>query len=520
MGQKKKTENAAKTVGFIFVAIVLSKIFGQAREMVIAGLYGTGTAAAAYSAASRLPVSFFDMILGSAVSSAFIPVYNGFAQKDGKERAFRFASSFLNILMVVTVILSVLGVVFAPQIISVFSPNLNADVKSLAIELLRIMFPMIIFVALAYTLVGLLQSMDEFKVPAVMSLVSSVTCIWYLVTLNKKFGIYGLSVALLIGWALQFLIQVYPAHKRGFRYRPTAGFFDSGLKEVLLLALPVLATSWVQPINTTINIMLGSSLDATGGTIAAINYADRLYVIGASVVAISITNYIFPKLSQLHADRKEEEWGSMLFTSLKTVILCVTLIAVLFMVESRELVRVIYERGEFGEQSAKITSTILACYSFGMVGYAVQEVFNKSFFSRQNKKTPMLIAVGTILCNITLCIILSKVAGVFGLSIAVSISSIIFSVVSGFVIAKHTKRGTFAGLFRELIKVFVMAVVTAAACYFAKRVCYHFLAASSLLNSLILLAMPGIVGVVVYIIMAFVMRVDEVTYIKNWIQNR
>lgn len=520
MKQKQKAENAAKTVGFIFFAIVLSKIFGQAREMVIAGLYGTGTAAAAYSAASRLPVSFFDMILGSAVSSAFIPVYNNFARKDGKDRAFKFASSFLNILLVVTIVLSVLGVIFAPQIIAVFSPKLNADVKALAVELLRIMFPMIIFVALAYTLVGLLQSMNEFKIPAVMSLVSSVTCILYLMTLNKRFGIYGLSVALLLGWVLQFLIQVYPAHKRGFRYRISSGFADSGLKEVLLLALPVLATSWVQPINTTINIMLGSSLDATGGTIAAINYADRLYVIGASVVAISITNYIFPKLSQLHADSNEKEWGKVLFTSLKTVILCVTLIAVLFMVESRELVRVIYERGQFGDQSAKITATILGCYSFGMVGYAVQEVFNKSFFSKQNKKTPMLIAVGTILCNITLCIILSKIAGVFGLSIAVSISSIIFSVVSGFMIAKHAQKGTFAGLGSQLIKVLVMAVITAAACFGTKQLCYHFFAPTSLVNSLILLAVPGIIGVLVYVIMAFVMRIEEITYLKNWIKNR
>jgi len=513
-----KKENAARTVGFIFFAIVLSKVFGQVREMAIANFYGMGIEAAAYTAASRLPVSFFDMILGSAVSSAFIPVYNMFVQKEGKERASHFADSFINIVLLATVFFSILGVLFAPGIISVFSPNLNTDVKTLAIELLRIMFPMIIFVGLAFTFVGLLQSMGEFKIPAVMSMVSSGLCILYLFIFNKKFGIYGLSIALLIGWGLQFFILVFPAYKRGFRYHIKAGFYDSGLKQVVFLALPVLATSWVQPLNTQINIMIGSTLDHTGGAIAAINYADRLYVIAASVFAISVTNYIFPKLSQLNANGNEKEWGQVVRTSVKSVILLVVPIAILFMVESRDIVRIIYERGQFGDKAANITSTILSCYSFGMTGYAVQEVFNKAFFSKQNKKTPMLIAVGTILCNITLCIILGRFFHIFGLSIAVSISSLTFAVVSGICISRKMKDNAFAGFGRELAQIAIMAVTTVSAAIGTKVLCYHFIAPTNLLNSFILFMIPACVGVLVYGMMALILRIDEIKYIKKIIK--
>jgi len=290
---------------------------------------------------------------------------------------------------------------------------------------------------------------------------------------------------------------------------------------VVFLALPVLATSWVQPINTTINIMIGSSIDPTGGTIAAINYADRLYVIAASVFAISVTNYIFPKLSQLIANGNEKEWGQVIRTAVKSVILIVVPVAALFMVESRDIVRVIYERGQFGDKSAHITSIILSCYSFGMVGYAVQEVFNKAFFSKQNKKIPMIIAVGTILCNITLCILLSKIAGVFGfsrafgLSIAVSISSILFAIISGFFIRKQMAENTFQGFGRELIQIGVMAVITVLVAYGTKVLCYQYIASTNLISHVIILMIPACVGMLSYILMAFILRIDEIKYIKK-----
>ena len=201
-----KKNNAAATVGFIFITMLLAKLLGQVREIVIASAYGTAWQADAYVAASQIPTNFFDMILGSAVSSAFIPVFNKYLQQEGEVRAKHFAGVFFNVILLITVILSFFGVIFAPAIISVFTPGLTGETAILAVKLLRIMFPMIIFIGLAFTFVGVLQSMGEYNLPAVMSMVSSGFCIIYLFTLNFKFGITGLAVSLLLGWGLQFLI--------------------------------------------------------------------------------------------------------------------------------------------------------------------------------------------------------------------------------------------------------------------------------------------------------------------------
>ena len=134
-----RKEKGAGMVGFIFIAILASKLLGLLRGTAVAFFYGTGYVASAYSMASQLPVNFFDMILGSAISSAFIPVYNRFSETEGRVRADSFASRFLNVIFAVTVILSVLGVSFAPQIIKVMGGGMEPEAAFLASQLLRIM---------------------------------------------------------------------------------------------------------------------------------------------------------------------------------------------------------------------------------------------------------------------------------------------------------------------------------------------------------------------------------------------
>ena len=145
----KKNSNSVGTVLFIFIAMLLAKVLGQVREMVIAYTYGTAWQADAYVTASQIPTNFFDMILGSAVSAAFIPVFNKFLEKDGEKRAKKFAGTFLNVILIFSALISAVGIVFAPQIIRLLASGLEGESAALAIKLLRIMFPMILFIGAA-----------------------------------------------------------------------------------------------------------------------------------------------------------------------------------------------------------------------------------------------------------------------------------------------------------------------------------------------------------------------------------
>lgn len=512
MSEKKKT--AAGAVSFIFITVLLSKVLGQLREMVIASLYGTSAEVSAYVAASQLPVNFFDMILGSAISSAFIPVFNRFMEKEKNARANLFASRFINAVTLVTVILSCFGVMFAPQLINIFAPQLSIEAKFVAVRLLRIMFPMVIFTAMAFSLVGILQSLGEFKIPAAMSLISNTVCILYLLLLNNKFGIYGLGAALLIGWILQFTVLVFPAKKRGFNYSLKAGIWDDGLKQVASFALPVLAASWVQPINASVNIAIASGISGDSG-IAVLNYANRLYIIAASVFAVSLTNYIFPKMSRMAVAGNIADWTKTMVSGMKSVLIMVLPMAIMFLLQSREIIRIVYQRGAFGEDSVMLTSTTMFFYSLGMIWYSMQELFNKGFYSLSDTKTPMFAALGGILTNVALSFALSRVMGISGLALAASVSACVWSIFSFFRIKKKFAENAFKDF--EFYKIILMCLLFGVTLWLVRGFMIKKFGEQGFFTALVNFAVPAFCGAVVYAVSAFVLNLKEVQYVKNFI---
>ena len=509
---QEKQEKAAGTVGFIFITLILVKILGQAREMAIAAFFGTSDAANAYVIASQLPVNFFDMILGTAVSSAFIPVFNKYLECENLNRANLFASRFLNIIIIASTFISGLGMVFAPYIIGFFSPDMTAGAKDIAVVLLRIMFPIMIFTGVAFTLVGVLQSLGEFKIPAMMSLISNAICILYLFTLNRYFGIYGLAVAFLLGWIMQFLVLVLPSKKRGFVYTCGKKLWDDGLKTVATLALPVLLSSWVQPINTMVNMALASGKE---GGIASLNYANRLYIIAASVFAVSITNYIFPKLSQMNVRGERENWSKTVAGGLKYVVMIVLPMALTFILQGKEIIRIVYQRGAFTETDVAVTSCAIFFYSLGMIFYSLQEICNKAFYSIESMKTPMLASIGSILTNVVLSYALSSRMGISGLALAASVAACVWSI---FMLIALSRKMTVKLFDKSIVKVLIMCAGFACAVFFVRSATVSYFGESGLMVSLINFVLPFVSGAAAYVLLGFILKIDEIKYIKKFIK--
>ena len=212
MSEQPKNRSFAGTAVLMGIIILAAKILGLVRDMMVAAHYGTDTAEAiAYETASRLPVTLFDLVIGGVVTSAFIPVYNSLLVKKGKTEALDFARSYVNLILVITLIIAVFGIAFASPLTEFMAPELDAATHILAVKLTRILFPMIVFTGLAFSFVGYLQSMGEYNIPAVISLVSNGIMVGYLLTLNPVFGITGLAVAMLLGWAAQ-AFGTHPRH--------------------------------------------------------------------------------------------------------------------------------------------------------------------------------------------------------------------------------------------------------------------------------------------------------------------
>lgn len=510
MNSAKKT---VKTAGFMIIATLLAKVMGMYRDILFATLYGTGAEAVAYSTASRIPLLFFDIALGSAISSSFIPVFNEFLQKGKKEEATEFSNSFLNIIFLITTVICGAGILLRGPIISLLGSGLAQPVKTLAESLVVIMFPSMVFTALAYSLTGVLQSYGSFNAPAAISLASNGIMVGYLLIAGDKLGIHGVSVAMLVAWSFQLLVLLPSLIRKKYQYRPVIRWKNPGLKKALFLALPILISSWVQPINTMVNMFLASYLN-DGQAVAALDYANKLYIIFVGVLTYAVSNLVFPSISRLAADgEKKEEFASLVKTATSAVLFVLIPIMLIFLMQRTEIVRFVYERGAFGPEQTTLTATALLWYSFGMLGYGMQEMLNKAFYAEQNGKTPMRVSVVGICVNIALSFILVRGMrlGIAGLPAAASVAANFIAIVLAVLL--NRKYPIFTHRFLINIGKFVLCGSLMAITIYFVRMPISF--PDHLLGRFLSLLIPAGAGFVVYMVCAYVLRVDEISMAKQ-----
>ena len=498
-----------KTFTFMFSAIFLAKVLGLVRNIVFANFYGTGFEATAFFTASRIPLQLLDMTLGAAISSTFIPIFNEYLQKDGKKRAIQFANNFLNVIIVVSLLLTILGIIFAPQIVSIIAPDLESQTLELTVQLIKILFPIMIFTAVAYVSVGFLQSMDEFRIPSIISVVANGILILYLAIFNNKFGIKGVAIAMLVGWATQILVQIPSVIKKGFKYNVSIDFKDEGLKKILKLAPPILISTWVQPINNIVNIRLASGLQ-DGQAVSALEYSYNLYLIIVGVFSYTLSNIIFPELSKLTADNNKSMIVEILNKSIKISLFLIIPMSVGIGVLSNDIIKLIYERGEFTATSTYLTGGALTYYAIGMIGYGLMEILNKAFYAMQDSKTPMKISALAIIMNILLSIGLVKVNDYLGLPLAASITSIITAILMIYAINKKMNGIVDKKTTVECAKTIVSALIMGVVVYLIAKI--------NIKHQIITLAVSVLSGVIVYFITMLVLKSETIDEFKKIIK--
>jgi len=496
-----------KTVSGMFVIMMLAKLLGQVREIMLAGFYGTSSEASAFLAASQIPLNFFDMILGLAIVSAFVPVFNEYYQKYGKKEANEFANNFVGILLVVSFAMTLLGTFFSSNLVNILANGFNDEVSRLTSNLLKIMFPSLIFTAVAYSYAGVLQSFGEFKIPAAMSIASNLAAILYFLLFNKNAGIYGLSVAMLIGWGLQLLILIPALIRLDYKFGVSFNFMHAGMKKVYKLALPILLSSWVQPLNVMINTYIASFID-NGNAVSYINYANKLYVIIVGVFTMSVTNLILPELSRLFSSNNHKESANVITSSIKAVIIFILPIMLLFLTYSYQIVEIVYMRGAFDKTSAYMTSVALFFYSFGMLGFGLQEILNKSFYSMQNSIIPMKNAFFTIAINIIFSFLLYKKMGVGGLALASAIAATCSAANLTIQLKKRLLNIDLRSSFVVMVKSTLAAIISCA----VSRIIYIYLAefANGFISKLSILGLCALIAFVVYLISLIIFKVEEI----------
>lgn len=511
-----KSNSSAKTVrtiGFMAVIIFCAKFMGLLREVLIASVYGQGYASDVLNTSTQIPLLFFDMTLGVAILSTFVPVFNRCLEQHGKMRAMEFANNFMTVVVTIATVFSVLGMIFAEPIIRLMVPGYDADKIAETARLLKVLFPSIIFTAAAYTSVGILQSFGEFNIPSIISVVSNLIMILYLLVAGNKFGLVGVIISMVVAWAAQLFVQMPHLLKFGYRFRPVFNLRDEGLISAAKLAAPVLISSWVQPLCVVINMAFGSSLG--DGAVSGLNWANKIYIIMVGVFAYAVTNFIFPKLSRLDAGDDNLKFSHTTRLSVAWTVCIIGYISAMFIALSHPIIQLVFERGAFTSDNTALTANALLYYSVGMLGYAICEILNKSFYAVQDGKTPMLTSILGVLVNFAAAFVLVKFfdMGVGGLALASAVSSIVMAVVLIFMMNTR-KPGTFTkGFAVNFLKIIISSGASAFVAGFIYSLVSNLGTGSNwVFVKLCISAAPALLC---YIILSILLKTDEVKQIRG-----
>ncbi|MBQ3497096.1 MAG: murein biosynthesis integral membrane protein MurJ [Oscillospiraceae bacterium] len=500
--QEERKKNSAVTVGVVMALTLLGKVLGLVRDMMLGHKFSTGMLSTAFLAASRIPRNFFDAIFASAISASFIPVFNEYLTRDGKREAFRLANAFITVMALATAVLSILGMVFSGELTAFFADGFDAPTAALCAKLLRVLFPSIVFTGIAFSMVGVLQSLGEFNVPAIISAVSNAVIILYYIFLCDRFGVEGLAAAFLVGWAMQALVQIPSLRKNGYIYRPCLR--HEGLRKIFLLMLPVMVSTWIQPINLAVATKYASHI-YEGAAVSAIEYANTLYTILVGVFVLSITNVIFPSLSKLGAKGEEEAFSRTIDETLGAMLYFLVPMTVGVAVLARPIVRLLYEWGAWDAFSTDITATALAFLSLGMIGYGVQAVLSRAYYAVQSGRMPLITGIASIVVNFALCALLAPRWGIAGLTAASSISATVPAVLLLAALKRRYPTLLRRGFASDFIKTIVCAALMGAAVIFVRDTLLQFVDGAAVRVAVVLC--PTLAGIIVYFTATYLLRV-------------
>lgn len=508
----------AKYAGIVIIATIFCRILGLGREIVISNRFGAGIETDAFFIAFMIPNLLRSFLGEGALNSAFIPVFTDYLTNHDRKKAEYFASNILNILIIILMIVVALGIWGAPLLINIIAIGFKTNIYKyqLAVNLTRIIFPYIGFVAVAALFMGILNSYDHFLVPALAPAMLNISVIVFALTLSFKYGIFAIAWGVILGGIGQALIQAPVLIKNKIKYSFVVDFNDPGTKKLLKLLVPAMIGLAITQINVVVDRTLASTL--IDGSISALYYSNRLvqFPLGAFGIAISIA--IFPTLSKQMAKNNINEFKKSLLFGLKILLFITVPSAVGLMVLKDSLIRLIYEHGIFSRVATNMTASALLYYSIGLFAYACVRLITMSFYALKDAKTPVKIGIYIVFINIALDLILIRYLAHSGLALATSVAAILNLIILLKVLQDKIGNLELKSQVPFLIKIIISSIFLGIICVLVNNYFSSILDLSNKYNQTIQVIVSIFSGGMVYLISSYILGVKEVRNLKQTIK--
>jgi putative peptidoglycan lipid II flippase len=524
----------APQIAVIVAALTLgSKFIGFAREVIKANYYGTSYVVDSLGIAEGIPSMIFAGIL-AATATSFMPLFSEKVENEGELAANRYTSQVINILVIVSIISSFVGIIFSEQIVTFFTmPDIPAPIESgslakaawfvthgwtgekaqLASFYVNVTFSYTLFSSVA----GILESYIKYKGVFVRQVIAgysiSIMVIIALIMSRVVEDPRLIVIGSLAGNIVRLIVIALIAKREKYRYTFDFHITDT-VKRIFAMAFPIFVGSSVAQISSFVDSVLATGLDT--GNVASLSYASLLIVLASGLTSAVIVTMIYPKMSQAFVQGDEKRFSDLFTNGLTITLILGIPLAIASVIYNEQVIQVVYEGGAFSGASTELTARAFICFAPGMVFLMISGVMMNAFYSRKRTKLPLLIALASISVNIVFDLLLVGRYGNAGLASATSLSQIVGAVLYAIIIKRSIPNLIQPGFASSCMKVIIAAVVSVvgtAPVYFGVMSLAR--GYGWIMPRAALLLATALLAIAVYALLLRVMKVDEIKHFRE-----
>ena len=446
------------------LATGLSRVIGLLREIIVAGLFGVaGGGINAFTVANQVPNLIRSLVADAALGAAFVPVFNEILERDERERAWRVASSVWWIAFLGLSLITGVSMVLAPQILGLFGYE-----GSLGVGLARVIFPTVVILGLSGLATSILNTFDEFFLPAIAPVAWNVVIVGALVlaipfSSSETTRLYVYAVGILIGTVVQFALPL-PAMRRHGRIAWTIDHRDPAVRRVFVMMFPVAIGLGLINLNLLVDTYFAARLDQNLAP-RSIEAAFRVYMLPQGMFSVAVAAVVFPVLSRHVANRDGKAYRATFASGIRQIAFLLIPASAVCAVFAFPITRLLFEHGNFSADQTPVVARCLAAFAAGLTFNGIVLLLNRAFFSLQLPWLPTIASVANLIVNAVLDWWLSRALGIWGIPLATSIVNIVATVILYRLLRSRTGPVDEYATLRSLVRISVAAAIAVAVGY-------------------------------------------------------
>lgn len=462
-------KNLAKNAGKFSFGIIISRFLGLLREVLYAFFFGASYDLDVFRTAYIIPGLILEFISEGTMNAAFIPVLSDIQKNKSKKQAMNFALNLFYILILFSSVLTAIGIIFAPKIVSIIASGYSPDKQKAVVDLVRIIFPILIVSSSISLVMGILNYYRKYSITGIASAIwnagaiLSTIIIFNIAKLNGFSTIYSLALGILIGSVIELLFMMPALHKAGFQFKLFINFKSPAIQKVLLLFLPIAVGYIATRINVAVNQSVATHLSdgINDGAVSHYSYAFRLMSFPLGIIGVSLATVALPEAVRYASSLRIDLIKPVLIRSLRLALFFVLPVCTLMWILKFNIVKTIFQHGAFDDAATIATGNILGWFLIGIIGASFTKIIANIFFSLKDTKTPVIVSFISSIINIICVFSLKNFLGIEGLALSVSIASISGGIL--LILFFHIKYISlpFSKLFEGFFKTFLASLLPA-----------------------------------------------------------